>query len=549
MPTYLCHGFRWQRRSIRVYVILQNLDDASPEWIIPAKSSRCILKSFYEVFEFLPYCSPKRGRYNPVAGDTDSDDDSRILHYADGTSSQDRSQSRGRGRSQSRSTARSRSQSRAKQHQPLPPLPSDYESGSTSSASSSADDISAQSWSAIKLLEEYDPRDLTAVSRPYAYVADYAVRIDLSCSIADEIARYEQQQLQSGQPGWFEELRDQLQRGEEICWYVVVNGDEVRDWPDETGEESVSATSASAGGGYWYQTQQCRQYRPQSQPQQHMYQYQSQYQNQYQPRPNRPMPTREQRQHHAQYVHQQLIFEDGDLELERKRTEESEEQRQLQTQQQQQQQQPPPPPPKPNLDWNNQEKSRLQAWHQHQHQPSPPPQQQLPPPPPPQQPPPPPPPFQPLAWTDRDHAGERERLRLQEWDIQQQKLLRERDGKHKRQENGQVELQQRAYNPSKNNGPLSTNTRATPDSSSSFPKAPPMVPEKDYYTTAAAAAAASRRPKTANSKAAVFVTSSLKGKMSVDGGGGEVGKRPKTPGGGGLRRLFGRGARVEVEGG
>ncbi|KAK4103741.1 hypothetical protein N658DRAFT_394596, partial [Parathielavia hyrcaniae] len=179
MPTYLCHGFRWQRRSVRVYVILQDLGDVSPEWIIPARSSRCILKSFYDIFDFLPYCSPNQGRYTPTR--------------------------------------------------------------------------ELDSWSAIKLLEEYDPHDLTAVSRPYAYVADYAVRVDLSCSIVDEIARYEQQQLQSAYPaiaipsrgapageglGWFEQLRDQLQRGEEIRWYVVVNGDEVRDWPDEPSEPS-----------------------------------------------------------------------------------------------------------------------------------------------------------------------------------------------------------------------------------------------------------------------------------------------------------------------
>ncbi|KAL2166335.1 hypothetical protein VTG60DRAFT_2917 [Thermothelomyces hinnuleus] len=225
MPTYLCHGFRWQRQSVRVYVILQDLDDASPEWIIPAKSSRCILKSFYEAFDFLPHCNPERGCYNPTPG----------FGGHDG------------GRAPSDTCERGLSTNIAAPGSP----PSNAPKG----------DFDAQSWSAIKLLEEYDPNDLSAVSRPYVYVADYAVRIDLSCSIADEIARYEQQQLQSGNPatsissdrspaqgpGWFERLRDQLQQGEEIRWYVVVNNDEVRNWSNPPSEPE-RAIHAGDGG-------------------------------------------------------------------------------------------------------------------------------------------------------------------------------------------------------------------------------------------------------------------------------------------------------------
>jgi hypothetical protein len=297
MPTYLCHGFRWERRNIRVFVIVQNLDDASPEWIIPAKSSQCILQSFYSLFDFLPYCA--RGR-RPPSRDADSDGDSRIFNDSNGTSNH---RNRSRGRSQTQSSSQSRSPSIAKQAQPLPPLPTQ-----SSSSTAPEDDFSAQSWSTIKLLEEYDPRDLTAVSRPYAYVADYAVRIDLSCSIADEIARYEQKQ----KTGWFNELRDELQHDGEIRWYVVVNGDEVRDWPDEDehGDDDDDASPL--------EPQLSRpEYRPQHQYQQHQHhqsqvQYQSQYQ--YQPQLGRPTPTREQRQHHAQYIHQQRIFEGSDRE-------------------------------------------------------------------------------------------------------------------------------------------------------------------------------------------------------------------------------------------
>ncbi|KAH8889651.1 hypothetical protein GQ53DRAFT_605577, partial [Thozetella sp. PMI_491] len=213
MPAYLCHGFRWQRRSVRVYVVVQNLDDASPEWIIPAKSSQCLLESFYNLFDFLPYCNQQRSR------------------------------------SQSRSLSRQQSNAPSV---PLPPMPRSAGSGASVRGGGDGDDVRAQDWSVVKLLEEYDPMNLDEVSRPYAYVADYVVRVDLSVGIVEEIQRYEERlradrdppmtasasdetgrKKSTKKPGWFEKLRDQLQRGEEIRWYVVVNGDEVRDWPDE----------------------------------------------------------------------------------------------------------------------------------------------------------------------------------------------------------------------------------------------------------------------------------------------------------------------------
>ncbi|KAK4251448.1 hypothetical protein C7999DRAFT_27864 [Corynascus novoguineensis] len=304
MPAYLCHGFRWQRQSIRVHVILQDLDDASPEWIIPAKSSRCILNSFYELFNFLPDCSPERGRRYSSIGGTDSDYDDRTLSYA-------RGRNPSRDRSQSRSTHQARSRSRAIQQQqqqppPIPPLPASNVRTDSTLFAASDDEFEAQSWSAIKLLEEYDPRDLTTVSRPYAYVADYAIRIDLSCSIVDEIAKYEQQQLPSGYPavsisagdsptqgpGWFEQLRDELQRGEEIRWYVVVNNDEAREWASESPEPE-----SAPGLDLNLRRQQYQQYQ---ESQLHSSEHQTQQ--------GRPTPSRKQIQHHAQYL-QQIIFD------------------------------------------------------------------------------------------------------------------------------------------------------------------------------------------------------------------------------------------------
>ncbi|KAK4450644.1 hypothetical protein QBC34DRAFT_61764 [Podospora aff. communis PSN243] len=264
MPAYLCHGFRWHRRSVRVYVVVQNLDDASPEWIIPAKSAACILESFYNLFDFLPYCSPAERGINSRG----SSEDGNL------TQNTSRAQSRGhRSRSQSQSQShRSRSRQPSQQRQM-----SDGGRGGTSGA-----DFFAQDWSVVKVLEEYDPMNLDEVSRPYAYVADYVVPVDLSVSIAEEMQKYEERVKADRDPpimgpgsdetgrkkgnkqrtGWFEKLRDQLQRGEEIRWYVVVNGDEVRDFPEYPQE--------------------------------------------------RPTPTQQQQTHHAQYMLQQQIFEGKD---------------------------------------------------------------------------------------------------------------------------------------------------------------------------------------------------------------------------------------------
>ena len=114
-------------------------------------------------------------------------------------------------------------------------------------------------WSAVKLLEQYDPTDMYSVSQPYAYVADHVVEVTLGASLAEEISKYEAKMRSEeipdspvsadpddtgspngtgmnggssgqnkGQPGWFEKLRDGLQSGCDIGWYVVVCGDEER---------------------------------------------------------------------------------------------------------------------------------------------------------------------------------------------------------------------------------------------------------------------------------------------------------------------------------
>jgi hypothetical protein len=46
MPTWLVHGFRWPRAQIRIHIILQNLDDAAPEWLMAPATVACMMKNF-----------------------------------------------------------------------------------------------------------------------------------------------------------------------------------------------------------------------------------------------------------------------------------------------------------------------------------------------------------------------------------------------------------------------------------------------------------------------------------------------------------------------
>lgn len=240
MPTYLCHGFRWQRRSIRVHVVLQDLDDAAPEWIIKERSARNFIESFYKLYPFLPECTFPGTRTGAKIPRSRAD-----APYQQQSQQQFRESSNSGRKRTSPDAARSGSASSSNNQ-------SGYSGPLTADADS--DPVLSQSWSPVKLLEEHDPANLEEVSRPYAYVADYARRIDASCSIVEEIQRYEARVRRSRAPaitgpssdemlckrrdgssksgggGWFEQLRDQLQKEEQIRWYVVVNGDEERAW-------------------------------------------------------------------------------------------------------------------------------------------------------------------------------------------------------------------------------------------------------------------------------------------------------------------------------
>jgi len=178
MPTYLCHGFRWHRQNIRVFVGKYDLQEASPEWIIAPASTSAIVHQIYELFDFVP----------------------------------------------------------------------ELDSSEAHGAAAAEGSSKGKTFSAVELFEEHDPLETVEATTPYAYVADYAVRVDLSASLTEEMARYEETVAKVKAPGgtqsgdgrpWFERLRDEMETNEKIQWYVVVCGDEERAVTDEH-EESDS---------------------------------------------------------------------------------------------------------------------------------------------------------------------------------------------------------------------------------------------------------------------------------------------------------------------
>lgn len=198
MPTYLCHGFRWHRKNIRIFTVLHDIEDAAPEWIVGRVTQRVMLSTMRELYDFLP---------------------------------------------------------------PPPPPPPPQTAAPERPASSRRRKPDRAAYASLALLEEYDPDDLGTLSGPYGYVADHVVRVDLSAGVAGEVAAYEARMREAGSmsggasdesgrkkggKGWFERLRGELEAEEEIRWYVVVCGDEERRPGDE--EESEAEDDDASRG-------------------------------------------------------------------------------------------------------------------------------------------------------------------------------------------------------------------------------------------------------------------------------------------------------------
>ncbi|KAH9993153.1 hypothetical protein F4779DRAFT_233634 [Xylariaceae sp. FL0662B] len=282
MPTYLCHGFRWHRRSICYFVILQNVDDAAPAWIVAPESSVALLEQFYELFDFLPPCVPptRKESLSAYPDHKRSLTNNSLSYSHDSYDSHVNEDQRGRNddnnnnkKSKSRSLSRKRSKSLGRRpktgkRDETPPLPSRPPPPPPLTPTPDKE-VLFNDWSVVKFLEEFDPSNMSVVSAPWAYVADYVVRVDTSVSIAAEISGYEaQMKTERDKPmsgpsdetgrkvntfgnkkaGWLEKLRDQLQRYESIRWYIVVCGDEERAVPEpEEKDEEEFASDKTIG--------------------------------------------------------------------------------------------------------------------------------------------------------------------------------------------------------------------------------------------------------------------------------------------------------------
>ena len=153
MPAYLLHGFRWIRASfagVRVFIVLQNLDDAAAEYIQQPETTHTLLSAMHRLFPDIMTRLPE-----------------------------------------------------------------------------------------LRFIEQHDPEDIysdTAVSQPYAYVADKVITIAENHGtgkLAEVLSVDLEELMQSYTDDTaISDLRDMLCPGQKVGWYMVYNGDPDRGYPD-----------------------------------------------------------------------------------------------------------------------------------------------------------------------------------------------------------------------------------------------------------------------------------------------------------------------------
>lgn len=96
----------------------------------------------------------------------------------------------------------------------------------------------------IRLLEEYhyDEDAVDVDCPPYAYVADYVVKVEAGVNVTEEMRKYAELPVK-GEEGWLEKLMNGVRVfGEDtgdMGWWIVVCDDEERDtgWDEEEDDE------------------------------------------------------------------------------------------------------------------------------------------------------------------------------------------------------------------------------------------------------------------------------------------------------------------------
>ena len=69
MPVYLVHGFRWPRRAIRIHIILNNVEEAAPEWLMSLSTTTALIANFRTIYSNLMPSLPNLRfveQYNPA---------------------------------------------------------------------------------------------------------------------------------------------------------------------------------------------------------------------------------------------------------------------------------------------------------------------------------------------------------------------------------------------------------------------------------------------------------------------------------------------------
>ncbi|ELR08605.1 hypothetical protein GMDG_03296 [Pseudogymnoascus destructans 20631-21] len=224
MPTYLIHGFRWYRISIRQYVATYDVEDAAPDWIVTPASSHALLNSLYTLHDFIPPCQ------QPTSTSLSSSSTATLTPPF---------------HSPTRTTTAPAPAPAPRDTGLSPPRPHLLPRSANGVAASAPPPLSPaerafNAWSPVKLLEQHDIL-APAISEPYAYVGDALVRISLSADIGAEIAAYESRQgcRREGasigelrrlgrEEGWIGKLAGHLEPKERVGWFVVVCGDEER---------------------------------------------------------------------------------------------------------------------------------------------------------------------------------------------------------------------------------------------------------------------------------------------------------------------------------
>lgn len=271
MPTYLIHGFRWHRANIRIYIILNNVEEAASEWLMAPNTSNALLNSFYTQFDFLPpstpgpieLSSPEPSPIDPLPAPAKSSP--RTLTKRDKRSMLSLKSSRSLGKTPSNGPNTSSNSGPETSHS-RPASGVGNSNGKAPQKKEPEKSLRFNQWSVVKLVEQYDPDDMFTKSQPWAYVSDYMVEVGLGVSIAEEIDKYKkwlaEKELvppcgvneselkmspreirkRNQRAGWFDKLKENLEKGEEMGWYVVVCGDEER-WvpPEEESDEEKSA--------------------------------------------------------------------------------------------------------------------------------------------------------------------------------------------------------------------------------------------------------------------------------------------------------------------